>query len=193
MTTTPTCRDRTDPSQCFRGRKRGLVHLRLAPYPNIVTVHLSTRAKRRLVAEHQTCGKFIILHVLAKFNSDGVIFWTQVFRQLRAIFGRLLTSSEARMEQRQAGENGRSPRKPADQWHCPARFPHAKIWGVTPPGIEPGSLCEGVPRPSRHHDPVSELVRDPLTVATGARRPGGESPNCPESDAPPLEMRRADL
>ncbi|KAJ8874525.1 hypothetical protein PR048_025385 [Dryococelus australis] len=27
----------------------------------------------------------------------------------------------------------------AHQWHRPARFPHAKIWGPTPPGIEPGT------------------------------------------------------
>ncbi|KAJ8871519.1 hypothetical protein PR048_027841 [Dryococelus australis] len=38
---------------------------------------------------------------------------------------------------RKIGGNGRSPRKPADQRHRPARFPYAKV-GVTRPGIEPG-------------------------------------------------------
>ncbi|KAJ8881498.1 hypothetical protein PR048_017979 [Dryococelus australis] len=33
----------------------------------------------------------------------------------------------------------RSPRKPADQRHRPARIPHEKIRSVTRPGIEPGS------------------------------------------------------
>ncbi|KAJ8894342.1 hypothetical protein PR048_006968 [Dryococelus australis] len=48
--------------------------------------------------------------------------------------------SKVRMEQRRnegAGGNGRSPIKPADQRHSPARFP------LTRPGIEPGSQwCE---------------------------------------------------
>ncbi|KAJ8888788.1 hypothetical protein PR048_008280 [Dryococelus australis] len=35
--------------------------------------------------------------------------------------------------------NGRSPRKPADQKHCPERFPRAKIRERTPLGIKPGS------------------------------------------------------
>ncbi|KAJ8872611.1 hypothetical protein PR048_026217 [Dryococelus australis] len=41
------------------------------------------------------------------------------------------------------GGNGRSPRKPADQRRRTARFPDAKIRGVTRLGIEPGSSwCE---------------------------------------------------
>ncbi|KAJ8866139.1 hypothetical protein PR048_033663 [Dryococelus australis] len=40
----------------------------------------------------------------------------------------------------EAGGNGRSPRRPADQRHRPARFPLAKNPGVTRPGIKPGSL-----------------------------------------------------
>ncbi|KAJ8867720.1 hypothetical protein PR048_031523 [Dryococelus australis] len=50
-----------------------------------------------------------------------------------------------------SGVNGRSPRKPGDQLHRSARFPHA-----TPPGIEPGSprlkassLTPMPPRPRR--------------------------------------------
>ncbi|KAJ8884346.1 hypothetical protein PR048_016203 [Dryococelus australis] len=41
--------------------------------------------------------------------------------------------------ERKSAGNGRSPRKPADQRHRPARLPHAKVQGVTPPGIESGS------------------------------------------------------
>ncbi|KAJ8877085.1 hypothetical protein PR048_021537 [Dryococelus australis] len=37
------------------------------------------------------------------------------------------------------GGNGRSPREPADQLHCPAHDPHMRKSGVTRPWIEPGS------------------------------------------------------
>ncbi|KAJ8869141.1 hypothetical protein PR048_030709 [Dryococelus australis] len=42
--------------------------------------------------------------------------------------------------ERKGGGNGITPRKPADQWNRPARFPHVKIQGVAPHGIEPSSL-----------------------------------------------------
>ncbi|KAJ8894262.1 hypothetical protein PR048_006874 [Dryococelus australis] len=53
------------------------------------------------------------------------------------------TSAALEIEVLRANEGeARSPRKPDDQRHRPARLPHAKIGGVTPRGIKP----EGRPR-----------------------------------------------
>ncbi|KAJ8880602.1 hypothetical protein PR048_017072 [Dryococelus australis] len=51
---------------------------------------------------------------------------------LRHVTGYEVSIEQSRNER--AGGNGRSQIKPADQQHCPARFPHAKIQG-----LEPGS------------------------------------------------------
>ncbi|KAJ8870847.1 hypothetical protein PR048_027148 [Dryococelus australis] len=62
--------------------------------------------------------------------------------------------SEISVEQRRnarGGGNGRSPRKPANQRHRPARFPRAKIWGIEPcsPWREASNLTTSHQEPTR--------------------------------------------
>ncbi|KAJ8874992.1 hypothetical protein PR048_022882 [Dryococelus australis] len=73
------------------------------------------------------------------------------------------------------GLNGISPRKPADQWHRPARFPFCEPPLVTRPGIEPGSplweannLTAQPPRPLRYYRMI------PKCENSGVIRPGIE-------------------
>ncbi|KAJ8881000.1 hypothetical protein PR048_017473 [Dryococelus australis] len=52
--------------------------------------------------------------------------------------------SEERVEQRRnarTGETGNPRGNPPVQRHRPTRYPHAEIWGRTPPEIEPDSPC----------------------------------------------------
>ncbi|KAJ8871040.1 hypothetical protein PR048_027344 [Dryococelus australis] len=75
------------------------------------------------------------LEILRKLNTrEACVRCFTSASQCSLMAGCDLEVRVGRRRNARGGRNGRSPRKPADQFHRPARFPHA-----IRPGIEPGS------------------------------------------------------
>ncbi|KAJ8897024.1 hypothetical protein PR048_002370 [Dryococelus australis] len=100
-----------------------------------------SRPGTRRPALPSPCGAGLFTDLGGSYELDGPPPPSSRSRSERAIRATLIPTSSVSslLSARRAGEgNGRSLKKPADQWHRPTRFLHADI-RVTQRGIEPGS------------------------------------------------------
>ncbi|KAJ8876995.1 hypothetical protein PR048_021447 [Dryococelus australis] len=77
-------------------------------------------------------------HCLAVNCGEAEVWAALNIGVLRADAGEVRCAWNSAGMQGSGGGGERSPRKPADQRHCSARFPRAKTQAI-PPGLEPGS------------------------------------------------------